>query len=291
MKNGLRPFIKRLPSRTTRITPCKSTLIEEPPKLSICFVIIPFDGDSGPFTKRYNDVYKPAIITSGFQPYRVDRDPSVQGILEKIVSEISSSTVCFADITEDNPNVWFEVGYGLAQDKPLLMVSDKNKRRKKYPFDIQNRHVVEFTTESPGDFDKLRKQIETRLPAIVENRQELAAITTETEGLSQHEITALICIMQNQQGMDFSVPYFAVQSDMESAGHMKIAVNLALVLLEKKGFIHKSEAREYEGFEYSVSETGFQWLITNENLLVMKKPKKSLPSDSVDFSVSDDVPF
>lgn len=260
--------------------------------MSTCFVIIPFDGESGPFTKRYNDVYKPAIIAARFTPYRVDRDPSVQGILEKIINKISSSVVCFADITEDNPNVWFEVGYGLAQGKPLLMVSDKKKRRKKFPFDIQNRHVVEFLGDVPADYETLSKQIKDRLPAIVEDRQELTAITTETEGLSPHEIAAMICIMQNQQGLDYSVPFYTLQSDMESAGHTRIAVNMALGGLDKKGYTSKSAARDYDGFEYTVSESGFQWLRANENLLVLKMPKKILRSDSLDFSgVSDDVPF
>lgn len=39
-----------------------------------CFVIQPFDRG---FSKRYDDVYEPAIRAAGLEPYRVDRDPSV----------------------------------------------------------------------------------------------------------------------------------------------------------------------------------------------------------------------
>ena len=37
-----------------------------------CFVIQPFD--QGPFDKRYDDVFAPAICDAGLEPYRVDRN-------------------------------------------------------------------------------------------------------------------------------------------------------------------------------------------------------------------------
>src|SRR5258708_19674915 len=44
--------------------------------MATCFVIQRFDG--GVFDKRYNDVFKPAIIAAELEPYRVDQDPSVE---------------------------------------------------------------------------------------------------------------------------------------------------------------------------------------------------------------------
>ena len=44
-----------------------------------CFVIQPFNDT---FNKRYNDIYGPAIKDAGLKPYRVDKDPSVDVIIE-----------------------------------------------------------------------------------------------------------------------------------------------------------------------------------------------------------------
>lgn len=41
--------------------------------MGTCFVMQPFDG--GTFDKRYEDIFAPAIIKAGLEPYRVDRDP------------------------------------------------------------------------------------------------------------------------------------------------------------------------------------------------------------------------
>src|SRR5688572_3287132 len=82
--------------------PCRVT------PMSSCFVIQPFD--AGRFDKRFEDVFSPAITESGLTPYRVDRDPSVSIPIDEIESGIRSCAVCLADVTLDNPNVWFELG-------------------------------------------------------------------------------------------------------------------------------------------------------------------------------------
>ena len=83
-------------------------------RMPICFVIQPFD--KGKFDKRFRDVFKPAIEAAELEPYRVDRDPGVSIPIEEIESSIANSAICLADITTDNPNVWFELGYALRED-------------------------------------------------------------------------------------------------------------------------------------------------------------------------------
>lgn len=78
-----------------------------------CFVMQPFDGDV--FDKRYDDVFAPAITEAGLEPYRVDKDAGVAIPINDIESGISNSEICFAEITTDNPNVWFELGYAIGK--------------------------------------------------------------------------------------------------------------------------------------------------------------------------------
>ena len=75
-----------------------------------CFVIQPF---SPTYDARFADTFEPAILNAGMKPYRVDRDPAVSIPIEEIETNIGSSACCFAEISEDNPNVWFELGYAI----------------------------------------------------------------------------------------------------------------------------------------------------------------------------------
>ena len=96
-----------------------------------CFVIQPFD--SGKFDKRFEDVYKPAIEAAGLEAYRVDQDISVEVPIEAIEAGIRSAAVCLADITTDNPNVWYELGYAFASGRLVIMIAPKSGQVKNIP--------------------------------------------------------------------------------------------------------------------------------------------------------------
>ena len=84
-----------------------------------CFVIQPFDS-GGKFDKRFNDTYKKAIEKAGLEPYRVDQDPGVEVPIDRIEEGIREATICLADITTDNPNVWYELGYAFAVGRSVI---------------------------------------------------------------------------------------------------------------------------------------------------------------------------
>lgn len=128
-----------------------------------CFVIQPFDG--GRFDKRYTDTFQPAIKAAGLDPYRVNRDPSVSIPINEIEQGIRGAAVCFAEITLDNPNVWFELGYAIAAEKEICMICSK-ERQDKFPFDIQHRHIILYGMDSLSDFGALGTKITARLKAM-----------------------------------------------------------------------------------------------------------------------------
>ncbi len=140
-----------------------------------CFVIQPFDG--GKFDKRYKDIFKPALEEAGLISYRVDEDPASTIPIEEIEKGIRNSRICLADISIDNPNVWFELGYAISAHKPVIMVCSQS-RTANFPFDIQHRSIIIYETESPSDFDKLRSAITNKAKALLNNPKK-ESVTSE----------------------------------------------------------------------------------------------------------------
>src|SRR2546422_5567219 len=169
--------------------------------MSTCFVIQPFD--KGKFDKRYDDVFKPAIEKAGLEPYRVDRDPKVSIPIDEIENNIRNAAVCLADITTDNPNVWFELGFAIASKKDVVLVCS-DERETKCPFDVHHRSIIKYSSESPRDFKSLEETATQRIQALLQKERGIEAIATietplkPTEGLSAHEIVALAVVMQNR---------------------------------------------------------------------------------------------
>jgi hypothetical protein len=141
-------------------------------------VIQPFD-DGGKFDKRYADVFEPAIRDAGLEPYRVDNDPSVTIPIEEIQDGIRRASVCLADITMDNPNVWFELGYALASNKEICLICSE-ERTGKYPFDVQHRTITKYRVESKSHYSCLQSEITERLRAIMDKSATLAAIDAQS---------------------------------------------------------------------------------------------------------------
>ena len=94
--------------------------------LGRCFVIQPFNAK---FDQRFKDVFAPAIKAARLEPFRVDNDPQTDIPIEQIEKRITDSLVCFAEVTTDNPNVWYELGYAVAAQKRLCLVCS-NERKK-----------------------------------------------------------------------------------------------------------------------------------------------------------------
>ncbi len=260
-----------------------------------CFVIQPFDG--GTFDKRYDDVFAPAITASGLQPYRVDRDPAVNIPILDIERGIDSAEVCLADITTNNPNVWFELGFAIARKKEVILVCS-SERQTPFPFDVQHRSVIRYTNQSTSDFKKLGQMITERIVAILKKEKEIdkvvnASPMADSEGLSMHEIVALVTIMQNQLSPIEKVSAYRIKDDMLKAGFTEIAASIGLAKLSDKKMILFGMDTDWNGNEfasYQVERKGRDWIYANEDKLLLKKQsKRHIIAD--DLKPDEDVPF
>jgi nucleoside 2-deoxyribosyltransferase len=260
-----------------------------------CFVMQPFD--NGPFDKRYEDVFAPAIKGAGLDPYRVDQDPKVSIPIQDIEAGIRESRICLAEITEDNPNVWFELGYAIACGKEVVLICSA-QRKTKFPFDIQHRTIIKYATESPSDFVELQKKITSKIEAylqkaeVLTNASEISRLTT-FEGLDQHEVVALAAITQNLDHLEGYASIYQIKRDMESSGFTAVAATLALKRLVQKKFVTQDSLQDEHGDYYtgfSLTETGWNWVLENKGKFVLEKPKKSSNKNSFD-DLDIDSPF
>lgn len=67
--------------------------------------------------KLYSDVYYPAIKESNLEPKRIDKDNEGNLLKKEIVENIESADIIIADLTNERPNCYLEVGYAMGLDK------------------------------------------------------------------------------------------------------------------------------------------------------------------------------
>lgn len=241
-----------------------------------CFVIQPFDNDK--FDKRFVDIFEPAILKANLEAYRIDRDLSVKIPIDEIEKGISESTICFAEITSDNPNVWYELGFAFACNKDVVMVCS-DERPGKFPFDIQHRHVITYKTSSTSDFTSLEDTITRKIKAIQQKsitvKQLNVTPVVETEGLKGHEIAILILLMQNHVIAEDSSSFGGLKREMDKSGYTDIATSVGIRNLVKLGMVEAfKETSDEDGEEYIVcrlTEKGENWILSNQDQLQFRK--------------------
>lgn len=83
---------------------------------------------SDPYNEVYRDAIKPLVEEIGFEPMRVD-DVSHPGIiLNDIWLQLTEATVVIAEITEANPNVYYEIGVAQALREPTVLLAQRGTK-------------------------------------------------------------------------------------------------------------------------------------------------------------------
>ncbi|OAV71631.1 hypothetical protein Barb4_00508 [Bacteroidales bacterium Barb4] len=240
-----------------------------------CFVIQPFDNSR--FDKRFADVFKPAIEKANLEAYRVDKDLSVRIPIEDIEKGIMTSSICFAEITTDNPNVWYELGFAFACRKDVVMVCS-DERKEKYPFDIQHKKVINYSANSKSDFEKLEESITKTIKSYQETSTTIQKLSTlpvqNTEGLSGHEIAMLILLMEDSVSKDDYTPIYNLRNKMGYAGYTNVATSIAARTLKNYGMIEIFQSEDWNGEPFQscrLTEKGENWLLSNQDKLQFRK--------------------
>lgn len=124
------------------------------------FIITQFGGD---YDILYDEVIKPVCEELDYIPIRGDEVTSCSLILNDIINSIRSSAVTIADITPDNPNVFYEVGYAHALNKPTILLCEKTIRDR-LPFDVSGFRTIFYDNSIGG-----KRKVEEKLKKYLDN--------------------------------------------------------------------------------------------------------------------------
>jgi hypothetical protein len=125
------------------------------------FVAMPFEE---PFNTMYREVIQPEGERLGLDVIRVDELTGPGIIFEDIKQEISESKVVIAEITAPNQNVFYELGYAHALNKPTILLA---RRGRVLPFDIHSYRVI-FYDDTIGGKPEVERNLSKHLRSVLQ---------------------------------------------------------------------------------------------------------------------------
>ena len=140
------------------------------------FIAMPFgvkagaDGKDIDFNRIYDELLQPALEAAGFDVFRADQEQSAGAIRFDMFQELLVADLVVADLTLDNPNVWYELGVRHAlRSRGVMLVQGP---RPTQPFDLYTDRKLSYHLKD-GAPD---------LAHLKEDREALTRMARETQG-------------------------------------------------------------------------------------------------------------
>jgi len=155
----------------------------------------------------FKDAICPALISCGFDPKRVDKHNEGRLLKSEIVEFIESSDIIVADLTNERPNCYLEVGYAMGLDKfrNLILTAredhyqdSQNYSRKgpKIHFDLSGYDILFWESDKLVQFkEELEKRVRRRMATLPSKITSLVS-PWDNEWISKHKEVALTGLEQ-----------------------------------------------------------------------------------------------
>jgi transcriptional regulator with AAA-type ATPase domain len=104
-----------------------------------CFVLMPF-ADQNDLQAVYNEHIKNVIENKcGLRCERADDIYDISGIMQSVWESINKATLIIADLTQRNPNVFYELGIAHTLGKPVIIITQSMDF---VPFDLRHLRCI-----------------------------------------------------------------------------------------------------------------------------------------------------
>ena len=138
------------------------------------FVVMPYGTkEQINFNRVYSDLIKPALEGAGFEVFRADEEMRAGDIRTDMFQELLLADLVVADLSIDNPNVWYELGVRHAlRERGVIGI---RCRRDYMPFDVYTDRTLSYhiTDQSPGSAVPDPEHLD-------DDKKKLAQFATET---------------------------------------------------------------------------------------------------------------
>lgn len=136
-----------------------------------CFVICPIGNEKEPERRRSDDLLKhiimPVLKDHNYEAIRADLIPSPGIITRQIFEKLTSSELVIVDMTDYNPNVFYELAIRHTREKmPTIHMIETDK---KIPFDVSMFRTIHYSTSDISTYKDALQKLDETLTALEEN--------------------------------------------------------------------------------------------------------------------------
>jgi nucleoside 2-deoxyribosyltransferase len=218
-----------------------------------CFFVSPIGDENTPQRLRSDTVLEfiiePVCEELGFKVTRVDKLYSVDRIDNTIYEYLTKADLVIADMSDHNPNVFYEMGFRHALGKPLIPIMVEGT---KIPFDVANLRTITYVTNDLKKANEAKKRLKETIISF--NIKEKDTEQESTEFFAEQAYTNVVPYLLNIQDS-----LAEIKSLIQERNHEIVAQTIDLVM----GQIQKNTSSP----EMKIAELFFSKAFENPNEL------------------------
>src|SRR5215216_1934848 len=139
----------------------------------ICFVISPIGARGSAIRDRADKVLRyviaPAVERCSYEPLRSDKISEPGMITRQIITQVIEAPMVVADLTDHNPNVFYELAIRHAYRKPVVKIIRSGDP---IPFDVGQSRTIFFDHTDLASADDCREELVKQILAAEKSAQD-----------------------------------------------------------------------------------------------------------------------
>jgi len=150
-----------------------------------CFMICPI-GEAGSDSRNRSDyvleyIIRPVLESDEFK-HTVERSDKYSRpglITDDLIVSLLDADVVIADLTELNPNVFYELGIRHMAEKKIIHMAE---RETALPFDIKDYRAIIYKLDNPMDIEAAKEELTRQMKATEEKNYKVSNPVTKAAG-------------------------------------------------------------------------------------------------------------
>lgn len=218
----------------------------------VCFMITPIGKDGSDIRKNADEVMEyivnPICEKYGYSVVRADKMSNSGLITKAIIEQIISADLVIADLTGNNPNVFYELAIRHSYRKPTIQII---KGEMDIPFDVANMRTISYETTLSGA-DTAKKDIESMLISIEDGDivhnpvSEVSTLLNISENSTQENAEILSTLLLEVQQIPDNLK--SLESNIETRFSQMLSAFIETIKNEQTNVQAKPEDKMLEMF-------------------------------------------
>lgn len=193
----------------------------------ICFIVTAIGESGTPTRERADNVYRyliaPVCEELGYRPVRVDHVNAVDNINTTIINYLKTAPMVIADMTDHNPNAFYELGFRQALELPLVPII---KVGGNLPFDVMTTRTVFYDTDV-AKIEESKENLRAKIQSfenfeMPESRIDKSVTLEELDDKLTKKLNKILNLLEKQQSYSSRVHTYDFNAKPTIGDHQSI---------------------------------------------------------------------